>query len=222
MNKIFEAIDEGREELQKAKKHSETTVLISFRSATMLATDIVSEILSSNPDIKITLAFNPPNGHLSISCSWRKDCEKNQIKLLHEVLKIALPPNHPLGNKKILTIEDVSSLEFILPTPDNPIYDVIVHYADLMNIKINAVMHVQNPDLLCSFVKSKSCAAFIPTLTWKKFHIKNVTLHDVENFVMDKYIYLTYREQDKDNSVVRTCCEIIVEFFSNIQKELNE
>ena len=222
VNKIFDTLDNGREEIIKLKNQTEATVLISFRSAAMLAADIVSEITSLTPKTKIILTSNSSQSHLSITCSWRKDGEKNQIQILHEVLQVALPPNHPLEKKENLTLEDISKLDFILPTSDNPIYDVIYHYLDLMNVKINAIMHVQNPDLLCTLVKEKACASFIPTLTWKKFHVKNVTMHNIENFIMDKYLYLTFREQDKDNSIMKIYRDVIIKYFRNVQKELND
>ena len=222
VNKIFDALDEGKEEIIKLKNRSQATVLISFRSAAMLATEIVSEIISLSPKTKITLTSNSSQSNLSITCSWRKDCEKNQIQILHEVLQIALPPHHLLEKKEFLTLEDISNLDFILPTPDNPLYDVIEHYLDLMNIKINVLMQVQNSDLLCSFVKEKKCASFIPSLTWKKFHVKNVTLHNIENFIMDKYLYLTFREQDKENSAVKICRDVIIKYFQNVQTELEK
>ena len=220
VNKIFDTLDEGREEIIKFKNRSEATVLISFRAAAMLATEIVSEIISLSPKTKITLTSDSSQSNLSITCSWRKDGEKNQIQILHEVLKIALPPHHPLEKKEIFTPEDISKLDFILPTFDNPIYDVIAHYLDLMNVKINALMYVQNSDLLCSLVKEKKCASFIPSLTWKKFHVKNVTLHSVENFTMDKYLYLTFCEKDRDNININKCRDVIIKYFQNVQKEI--
>ena len=220
VRKVFDTLDDGKEELLKAKNIFETTVLISFRSASMLAADIVSEIISLNPEIRITLTSDSSKSHLSVSCSWRNDCEKNQITLLREILKIALPPNHPLEEKEILTLNEIASLKFIMPTSDNPIHDVISHYLDVMNVRVNAVMHVQNTDLLCSLVKEKGYAAFIPTLTWEKFHVKNVTLHSAENFTMNKYVRLIFREQDRENTAVKICRDVITKYFAAVQKEL--
>lgn len=220
VDKIFNDIEEGKTELLATAFGEKHKINIAFRAASMLATDILSEITATFPNANINVSSHLDKCNLSIHCSWSPDREPYQENLLHERIRIALPVSHPLAEKKILSKKDISTLIFVVMTADNPIYNTVNHYLSVLQLKINADMHIENPNMLCSLVAEKGYAAFIPTLTWRNFRAKNVTLHDIENCSMDKYVYLQRRPQDEDNFIINSCKEIIEDYFAQLQKEL--
>ena len=84
----------------------------------------------------------------------------NLVKLFDNEMMILLPKNHPLGNKKCISFEDLQGQNIIMPAPTSSLYDPLYAAFISANVEPKIICETSHPELFIQMVSNDMGVAF--------------------------------------------------------------
>ncbi|MCR5754045.1 MAG: LysR family transcriptional regulator [Acetatifactor sp.] len=158
---------------------------------------------AQDADLKIVASADP----ITSSCAF---------PLLKERILLAIPKGHPLLSKKALTLQDLTTEEFISLGSGWSLEKMIMDTLSAAGFQPNISIRVDNPTILRKLLHENLGLAFIPEKTWgDSFANGDTVLRKVTGLSILRYVYLIKQDGFSKLSV-RTCIPLIQDFFARL------
>lgn len=219
VDEIFGALDNAALELETDQIRKQKTVALHICSASMLLPEIVRRIQIADPDIRLQIfqcAAKEKPAVPSLYLTSSPVCpERNEssVVLMEEKLMAALPREHPLSKRDILTWEELKSESFLSLAPESNLSVIIRYFCESKGIETNITTYVDTPAVLRDLLRMNLGIAFIPERTWKGFAADTVVLRPVKDLQMERYLVLSWDEKIYQTLPWKLCKKIIMEYF---------
>lgn len=215
---IFGALDNLHLELQTELQSENRTVALYIRAASMLLPGLVDQIQKADPQIRLRIFqqdTEKENKEPFLSVTASHICPQNDhtILLLKEPILAALPKNHPLALRPVLTLQDLEKEDFLSLTPSSDLAGIIRHYCEEAGFRPHITTCVDTPATMRALLQMNLGVAFVPERTWKDFASDTVQLRPVTDLPMKRYLLLAWGENRYQTSAFRLCKSIIIHYF---------
>lgn len=217
--KIFADIDEMNATLAYLKSNTENNIILNVHSASKIIFELIDEFISKHPAVSFQLIQNeyPDNANLTVFSTDKilKDSNEN-ILLLSERIKVALPASHPLTEKKEITLSDLDNEPFIFLTKDSNLRNIIDNILYSKRFISKIVFESNNPQVVQAMIEKGIGLSFIPECSWK-LTTSNIELRDISGETMIRNIYLQINNPNSCTKLERKFIEFLVANFSCIK-----
>lgn len=211
-NEVLTSLQNAELELNEYKGGGQRDVNIAVESASLLISEIVSNIRESFPNIM-------PHIFQSSCTEWdlRIYSDHNQNRdniLLKEPIGVVFPQNHFLADKRSITISDLEKCAFISLGKSCNLYNIITHFCENASFTQNISMYVDSPSLMRELLKMNMGVAFVPQYTWYGFYNGFLEFRAVKDMPMNRYVRIAENEKKYAVSAVKNCRNIIENYFA--------
>lgn len=133
--------------------------------------------------------------------------------LLTEQILLAMPKNHCLLQKKLITLHDLVQEEFISLNESWELGRTIKEAMEAFFFEPMTTMIVDNPNMMRELLKAHLGIAFVPAISWGAFAGDEVVLRYVEGVNLSRCIYIRTKPGKYLTKEQRECICGIKEFF---------
>jgi len=218
-----ELMENTKMKLEEMNQIDHPNVTIHFSTASRLLPELLLYLKKRNPgtqyhihqwqgerdvyedDIQI---FSRPAGSMP-------GIEEGDILLTEKIL-LALPKNHGLLRKKLITLHDLVQEEFISLNESWELGRTIKEAMEAFFFEPMTTMIVDNPNMMRELLKAHLGVAFVPAISWGAFAGEEIVLRQVEGVNMTRCIYLRTKPGKYLTKEQKECICGIKEFFSKL------
>lgn len=196
---VFDEINQMEKSLLKIQDATDSTITINILSASNIVLKIIDDFVKKFPDVnfKIIQSKLKDSSYITVFSTDKKIRRKTNTKLLlEEKIKVALPINHELANKKCIDLSELNDEPFILLTKDSNLRSIVDDFLEFKSFHPRVVFESNNPQVVQKMVEKGRGLTFIPEFTWNNIQ-SNLILLDISNFKMFRYIYLQIDDPSK-------------------------
>lgn len=136
--------------------------------------------------------------------------------LLTEQILLALPKNHDLLQKKLITLHDLVQEEFISLNESWELGRTIKEAMEAFFFEPMTTMEVDNPNMMRELLKAHLGIAFVPAVSWGAFAGDEIVLRKVEEVNLSRCIYLWAKPGKYLTKEQKECICGIKEFFARL------
>ena len=140
------------------------------------------------------------------------ESELTTTPLCHDCLKLILPLQHPLLNKKEITLEDISKYPLLLREKGSAGREYLDHLFSLHNIEIDPTWESCSTNALIQAVKNGLGISILPThLVENDLHQQTITTKPIKNLLMQRTYYIVYHKDKYFTQSLTTFKDFVVQ-----------
>ncbi len=218
-DEIFNSIENAKSDLAILNGVESKTVSISFRVASHVMPGAIKAIKDENPDIHLLLTQSSLIGaegatpDLSIfSLDHMEDLAGAEI-LLKEPIGLALPSTNPLASKERIVVKDLENESFIELDSESDLSKLINRHKERIRFQPDVIMSVNSPSVMRGLLRIGLGCAFVPKHTWNIFESHDLSFRTVDDFPMERYIYVSWNAQRCQRESVVRAKDALLRFF---------
>ncbi|WP_163653149.1 LysR family transcriptional regulator [Listeria sp. PSOL-1] len=223
INEGLALIDQGKTALQELNKGSENSLSLYTPVGSLLLPNLVKVLKQKFPEIQITLIQhsekNIHNVCYDLAITTNPSEADVALPLLTESLHLAIPTNHPLSERNIVTLADLNGQNFIGLTKHTPLRKTIDTYLEKHDVKCHYIFESDDPATVRGLIESGLGIGFIPSILWKGLLFNNLKFIKVAAEPLQRSIYLCWNKQIELTFFQKLLIEEFQAFYSNLQRE---
>lgn len=220
-NQALSSLSNAALELESFRTMETQDVTVSFQSASMLIPQLMKEIMATHPNLHFSICqqvkdLSPKNIDITIYSSGKHVPEPNERFLLKEELLLILPKTHPLSNIEQITLDDIRDEKFISLSKQSNLYSIISKYYDQMSFTPKICFYIDNPSVMREMLANGFGISIVPAITWHNMTQKDMVLKSIKDYIMERYLYLSWNPQKYQTRAVKSCINQMADFFENL------
>ena len=206
--------------IKRVNDLSRSTVRISLLQGTTALIPVITEFQNQHPDIEIDFA-NPSEklrGNLFFDLrigTKPSESEKNcsSVPLFQERILTAIPENHPLANKRALTIDDIRDIPIVGLYPGSNLYKLMSLYFNSNNYEPKIRVESENHATVAQFVKGGYGIAFYPEISWSEVGAKGIVSLPFADFDCKRTVYMFYPNDYAPSEATKKFMQFATDWF---------
>jgi len=207
------------EELQGDVKGSLQVSVVS--TAKYFLPNLLGAFLQQHPDVEPKLTFTNRarvidrlmnnDDDFVIMGQIPEDETLEAYPFLNNILGIIAPPNHPLANKKNITLKEITNQRFLIREIGSGTRYVIEQLLEKNGVKIETYMELGSSEALKQAVMARLGIAVVSLHSVQlELEVKKLTVLDVEGFPLKRRWYVVHLKGRKLSLVARTFLDFIL------------
>lgn len=197
-DQIFALVSEAKDKLSDVAAMNDTVISISVNTSTNLLAQILPEFKEHHPEIHFRVMQNDctqPDADdfdLCINCSSMRLDGPNVKTVLKERILLALPLNHPLSKKDIISFQDLRNESFI-QVNGKELQNHLLACCQEAGFEPNITSVCDLPSTVCDFVEMGMGVALFPEITWQAPVARKIILRPLSGLAPLRYISVSWR-----------------------------
>lgn len=219
-------LDDGKGELDSLSGKVSGEIKLAVLAASNMLADLLTSFKKLYPDIRFKLIQHVPqfvsnqDFDLCISSSPIRMKNIKSFPLLTEEILLAVPNNHHLAKKKIISLDEVSNEDFISLQPGKDLREITDIFCNNAGFVPNIVFESDDPATVRGLIKAGLGISFIPEITWGGTTGESMTLLKVKNPKCVRTLRLFWSDQRYSSTCVNLFRQFTIDYFSNYTKKL--
>lgn len=215
------ALDDGKHQIDDLKEkiigHVKLVVLV----ASNTIPNILKEFAKKYPNITFKLTQHLPDRITQLDfdlCISSYPISMSNLEsqiLLSEEIYVAVPKNHPLANKKSVSLKEVQYENFISLKKNSNLRDVTDLLCLNTGFSPNIIYESDDPSTVRELINSGLGVAFIPSITWTKNIDPSLALLHIHDPICYRFLNLYWAKDRTLPKSVELFKEHLIEFFEN-------
>lgn len=218
VEKSLDLLDEGKRMLETLVDPSADKINLGFIYS--ISSSFIPKMIDtfskneSNKNIKFNfiqnlndpLLDNLKNGKIDLVFCAEPDKNLNYKPILKQPLNLIVPKNHPLANKKDISIEDIKNEPLVLLTKNSALRQLCDKIFINSKIKPNVVFEAEECNAVISFVSLNFGIAIIPDMPVMNDNVSVVKINDAD---FERTIYMCWRKNKNQTPSVKKIIDFI-------------
>lgn len=230
VNRIFQELDDGKRELLSLQENLEQSISITIALPHILPYLIV-DFLKTYPKIKINQSIATThemkilleNGDVDF-CFFTEEVTNESIEwvtLLEEEIFLSVPPNHPLANRKSISLEEVANETFINRTSGYGFRNLTDQFCSQAGFVPYTPIELEEAGAILRLVEMGMGISFTPELSLLRYSSPNTVEIPITYPTCKRMIGIAWNKNHYLNKSAIHFKDFIINFFENeIQKYL--
>ncbi|MGC4018548.1 MAG: LysR substrate-binding domain-containing protein [Muricomes sp.] len=225
VERCFNELNDGKRELQELAGLERGTVTVGASTSRLLPS-LFKEYLTLNPDVKFRIR------HITKHQEIQKQLLEGEIDLsifflpstspeIHcepltvEEIFLAVPPTHPLADRKSISLSEVAEESFVGVTTDTELREITDDFCRQAGFTPNIAFEIESLDIIARLVNEGLGIAFLPAY-WPRGNTLEspVQLH-IESPACQRTIWLSWVKDRYSTEAIRHFREFIINYFSS-------
>ncbi len=174
-----------------------------------LASRISSEILARETEIGI-VSFKP------------NDTAITSVAVLTDELALIVPPNHPLADKKVVSVRELGAESFIAHNVPSPYREKVVRTFEKYRTPLNISLEMPTLEAIKRFVEGGMGVALVPKLAAQnEIRRGQVAALTVREMKLERRLYLVHRKSATLSHAARAFLRVARELQKTVPAEGN-
>lgn len=224
IDRIFDNLEDAQLEIDELLQVQNNTVTLLFCAASPLVPAAAEAIRKRNPAINLRLfqgempdseSLKPDLTLFSSPCKIPAD---NHFLLMTEPIGVAIPVESPLASAPSFSLDDLRGKTFLSLGEQSDLAQEVEYYLRNVDFQPQTSTIVNSPNVLRDLLRVDLGYAFIPAISWTNFSDGSLTFRIIDDFPMERHLYLAWDGDRFQNEAVRTARETIEKSFRAFAK----
>ncbi len=217
------ALEDGKREITDLQGKEFGEIQLIFLAASTIIPDLLSDFCKLHPNIRFQLFQHFPSEvgnsdfDLCISASHFEKQSENSMVLLNEEVYFAVPLNHPLSNRKSVSLKEVENENFISLKEGKPLRKITDDYCKKAGFKPKIIFESDDPATVRQLIKAGQGVAFIPQISWGSSVGSSIVFLHIEEPVCNRTIYIEWNEKRYLSKASILFRNFAMSYFKNLQ-----
>ena len=222
------ALEDGKREITDLQGKEFGEIQLIFLAASTIIPDLLSDFCKLHPNIRFQLFQHFPNEvgnsdfDLCISASHFEKQSENSMVLLNEEVYFAFPINHPLSNRKSISLKEVANENFISLKEGKPLRKITDDYCKKAGFKPKIIFESDDPATVRELIKAGQGVAFIPQISWGSSVGSSIVFLHIEEPVCRRTIYIEWNEKRYLSKASALFRNFALNYFKRLQAEVEK
>lgn len=224
VDEIFTALDNASLELKTTQQKESKTVSLHIYSASMLLPALVKRIQRADADIRLQIfqlsirqETNTPS--LFVTSSYTCPKAEHIIPLMKEPLVAALPKNHVLAEKPLLSLDDLRQESFLSLKPTSDLSATLQYYCEKYRFTPHITTYADNPAMMRDLLRLNLGIALVPERTWSGFASDTMIFKPIADMPMERHIMLSWDPDRYQTPAMLLCKEVMIQYFTEYNSQ---
>lgn len=221
------SLENGKHELEDLAGKEFGEIKLVILSASPLIPDILATFCKLHPHVNFNLIQHFTNSvtttdfDFCISSSPLKLKNTTTIPLITEEIFLAVPKNHPLGDRDSIDLSEVENADFISLRRGKDLRNITDIFCKYSGFSPNIIFESDDPAMVRGLIKAGQGIAFIPSISWGNYTGEAMNLLHIREPKCERIISLTYKSE---HYLSHTACQFkqfTIDYFSKLHMEKN-
>jgi LysR family transcriptional activator of glutamate synthase operon len=222
VDKVFQALDEAKKELNDNSPNSIGIITIYDQTCSTIVPQIIKEFNIGYPNIRFNIyrkqfrnivQRDDDYDIMIFDSTQNEPSSPSSITLITEDLMIAVSKNHFLANRESITLAEVANEKFISLPQNATLRKTTEHYCKMAGFEMNTVAECFEWMALRELVRLGVGIAFFPKHSWSSANETEVAFINISSPKCTRSITMSLNDAGYLSRPLRTFKDFMIEYY---------